>query len=413
MNMLAMIILVALIVDFGLDFWADWLNLKRLSNSLPNEFNGLYDPERYRDSQQYLRVNTRFGWIVGTLDLFILLLFWFGGGFAFWDKTVRSFGLGPVITGLVFIGGLLLVKSLIGLPFSMYHTFGIESRFGFNQTDIKTFMLDRVKGLLLGLILGGPLLMLVLWFFETMGPSAWWLCWVFAIGYLMVARYVAPTWIMPLFNRFTPLEEGALKTAVTEYARKIKFDLSGIFVMDGSKRSTKSNAFFTGFGGNKRIVLFDTLIQQHKVAELVAVLAHEMGHYKLKHIPKMMVAGVIQMGLMFWLLSFFLNYQGLFDAFFVDQPSVHAGLIFFSLLLAPLDLLIGLIFQAISRKHEYDADRFAVETSSEGGALMDALKKLAVHNLSNLRPHPFYVALHYSHPPILDRLKAIEHNKMS
>lgn len=408
MNFLAVIILAALLVDFVLGFWADRLNLKMLSRSLPKEFEGLYDSQRYSDSQRYLRVNTHFGWIVGSLDLLILLTFWFWGGFAFWEKTVRSFGWNPVVSGLLFIGGLLAVKGIIGLPFSIYHTFVIEARFGFNQTDVKTFLMDRIKGLVLGLVLGGPLLMLVLWFFESMGPSAWWICWAVAICFIMIARYVAPTWIMPLFNKFKPIDEGELKRAVMQYAQDINFDLTGIFVMDGSKRSTKSNAFFTGFGRNKRIVLFDTLIQQHEVPELVAVLAHEMGHYKLKHIPKMMMAGVVQMGVMFWILSFFLNYKGLFDAFYVAQPSVYAGLVFFSLLLAPLDLLLGLIFQAISRKHEYDADRFAVNTSGQGNALMVALKKLAVHNLSNLRPHPFYVTLHYSHPPILNRLKAIE-----
>jgi STE24 endopeptidase len=408
MNILAVIILVALIVDFTLGLLADWLNLRGLSHSLPKEFEGLYDSKRYGRSLDYLRTNTRMSWITTMLDLLILILFWFGGGFSFWDKAVRSLGLNPVITGLLFIGGLVLLKMVIGLPFSIYHTFGIEARYGFNKTDVKTFVMDHFKGIVLSLLLGGPLLILVLWFFESMGPAAWWICWVVAIAYTMIARYIAPTWIMPLFNRFEPIEEGELKKAVMDYAKVINFDLKGIFVMDGSKRSTKSNAFFTGFGRNKRIVLFDTLIEKHSVSELVGVLAHEMGHFKLKHIPKMMIAGMIQMGVMFWILSFFLTYQGLFDAFYVQQPSVYAGLVFFGLLLSPLDLLLGLIFQAISRKHEYDADRFAVETSGQGRALIQALKKLAVHNLSNLRPHPLYVVLHYSHPPILERLKAIQ-----
>ncbi len=408
MNLLAVIILAALVADIILNFIADGLNLKSLQLSLPETFKSLYDEERYRKAQSYLRVNTRFGWLTSIVDLLVLLSFWFGGGFAYWDRVVRALGLGPVLSGMVFIGGLLLIKAIIGLPFSIYHTFGIESRFGFNQTDVKTFIMDLLKGLLLSLILGGPLLFAVLWFFEAMGPSAWWICWTLAIGFILVVQYVAPRWIMPLFNRFEPISEGDLKQAVMTYARSIDFDLNGLFVMDGSKRSTKSNAFFTGFGKHKRIVLFDTLIQNHSVAELVAVLAHEMGHYKLRHIPKMMVAGIVQMGIMFWILSFFLEYQRLFDAFYVSQPSVYAGLIFFSLLLAPLDMVLGFIFQAISRRHEYEADRFAVETSGEGGALGRALKKLAVHNLSNLHPHPFYVALHYSHPPILERLKAID-----
>jgi STE24 endopeptidase len=408
MNIIAIIILVTLIVDFSLGLFADWLNLKALSHSLPKEFEGLYDAKRYSESQNYLKTNTRLNWVATIVDLLVLIFFWFGGGFAFWDRTVRSLGLNPVINGLIFIGGLLLLKAIIGLPFSIYHTFGIEARFGFNQTDIKTFVIDRLKGLILGLLLGGPLLVLVLWFFETMGPSAWWICWGVVIAYMLIAQFVAPTWIMPLFNRFEPIAEGALKKAVEEYAKAINFDLKGIYVMDGSKRSTKSNAFFTGFGRHRRIVLFDTLIEKHTVAELVGVLAHEMGHFKLKHIPKMMIAGMIQMGVMFWILSFFLTYQGLFEAFYVAQPSVYAGLVFFGLLLSPLDLLLGLIFQAISRKHEYQADRFSVETSGQGAALIEALKKLSIHNLSNLRPHPFYVILHYSHPPLLERVNAIK-----
>jgi STE24 endopeptidase len=408
MNIIAIIILVTLIVDFTLGLLADWLNLKALDHSLPKEFEGLYDAERYSKSQNYLKTNTRANWVATIVDLFVLIFFWFGGGFAFWDRTARSLGLNPVITGLIFIGGLLVLKAIIGLPFSIYHTFGIEARFGFNQTDLKTFVMDRLKGLILTLLLGGPLLVLVLWFFESMGPSAWWICWVVVIAYMLMAQFVAPTWIMPLFNRFEPIEDGALKNAIEEYAKAINFDLKGIYVMDGSKRSTKSNAFFTGFGRNRRIVLFDTLIEKHTVSELVGVLAHEMGHFKLKHIPKMMITGMIQMGVMFWILSYFLTYQGLFEAFYVAQPSVYAGLVFFGLLLSPLDLLLGLLFQAISRKHEYQADRFAVETSGQGEALIEALKKLTVHNLSNLRPHPFYVILHYSHPPLLERVNAIK-----
>ncbi len=408
MNFLAVIILAALMVDFILDIIADRLNLNHLTDSIPPELEGIYDAERYGDSQRYLQVNTKLSWVVASVDLLVLLLFWFLGGFAEWDQMVRRLGWNAVLTGTVFIGGLMLMKAILGLPFSIYRTFSIETRFGFNQTDLKTFVLDRLKGAGVGVFLGVPLLMLILWFFDALGPSAWWICWVIVMGYSLAAQYIVPTWIMPLFNRFQPLEDGPLKDALMRYASAIEFDLADIYIMDGSKRSTKSNAFFTGFGRHKRIVLFDTLIQKHSIAELVAVLAHEMGHYKLKHIPKMIIASMIQMGIIFWILSFFLNYQALFDAFYVQQPSVYAGLIFFGLLLAPLDLFLGLIFQAISRKNEYEADRFAVKTSGQGRALIDALKKLAVHNLSNLTPHPFYVLLHYSHPPMLARVNAIE-----
>jgi STE24 endopeptidase len=225
---------------------------------------------------------------------------------------------------------------------------------------------------------------------------------------MLGVQYIAPTWIMPLFNRFEPLPAGQLRDAITQYAASIDFALDNIFVMDGSKRSTKSNAFFTGFGRHRRIVLFDTLIENHSVDELVAVLAHEMGHYKERHILKNLIVGMLQAGIMFYLLSFFISYPGLFKAFYMDQVSVYAGLVFFGLLWAPLDGIIGLGMQAVSRHHEYAADRFAVETGPNGQALVVALKKLSVDNLSNLQPHPLYVFLHYSHPPVLNRIEAIE-----
>jgi STE24 endopeptidase len=225
---------------------------------------------------------------------------------------------------------------------------------------------------------------------------------------MLVVQYIAPTWIMPLFNKFKPLEEGELKSAILSCAKSIQFPLKNVYTMDGSKRSRKSNAFFTGFGKNKRIVLFDTLIQQHTVPELVAVLAHEMGHYKKKHILQGMLLGILQTGLMFFLLSFMISHQGLFEAFYMNHISVYAGLIFFGMLFAPLDFFIGILMQIRSRSNEYQADRFAVAATRNPGAMIDALKKLSVHNLSNLLPHPFYVFLNYSHPPVLKRIEAIQ-----
>jgi len=233
------------------------------------------------------------------------------------------------------------------------------------------------------------------------------MCWGGSTIFLLVVHYVVPTWILPLFNKFTPLEDGELKKAITAYATSINFSLDNIFVMDGSKRSTKSNAYFTGFGKNRRIVLFDTLIKEHNVNELVAILAHEMGHFKRKHIMKRIAAGILQMGFIFFLLSIFISHKGLFDAFFMDQHSIYAGLIFFGMLYSPIDLFISMIMQAMSRNDEYEADRFAVNTTPDKEAMVNALKKLSVHNLSNLFPHPFYVFLNYSHPPVLERIKAI------
>lgn len=416
MNIITWIILAAIFLDLVLNLSADILNLKQVRSNLPAAFQGWYDPEQYRNSQDYLKVNTRFGWLVAGIDLVILLVFWFAGGFAWLDQWVRGFQWPavfngqwvPVVNGLLYIGLLAAAKTVLGLPFSIYTTFVIEEHFGFNKTTWPTFVLDRIKGLVLAVMLGGPLLALILIFFQYAGANAWWYCWLVTVGFMLVVQYIAPTWLMPLFNRFTPLPEGELRDTILAYAKKIGFALDNIFVMDGSKRSTKSNAFFTGFGRHRRIVLFDTLIEKHDPDELVAVLAHEMGHYKLKHILKMMIIGILQAGLMFFILSFFISYKGLFEAFYLQHVSVYAGLIFFSLLYAPLDTFMGLAVQHMSRVHEFAADAFAVTTSKRHPALIDALKRLSVDNLANLEPHPFYVFLNYSHPPILERIKAIE-----
>jgi STE24 endopeptidase len=408
MHPLAWIILAAIAVDAGLSFTADLLNLKAVRTQLPRALEGWYPAEAYGKSQAYLMVRTRFGWIVGGFDLLVLLFFWFGGGFAWLDAQVRHLDWPMVWTGLLYIGALLSLKTLLAAPFSAYATFVIEQRFGFNQTTWGTYIKDRIKSVVLAIVLGAPLLAAVLAFFQYAGANAWWFCWLATVAFMLLVQYIAPTWIMPWFNRFDPLPEGALRGAIMDYARRIDFKLDNIYVMDGSKRSSKSNAFFTGFGRHRRIVLFDTLIEKHSVDELVAVLAHEMGHYKEKHILKNLLIGILQAGVMFYILSFFITYKGLFDVFYVRQVSVYAGLVFFGILFAPLDGLLGLAVQAISRHHEYAADRFAVKTSGLGQALILALKKLSVHNLSNLQPHPLYVFLNYSHPPLLQRIEAIE-----
>ena len=407
MNFIAIIILCTIGVDFILNLAADRLNLKHLRSELPQAFEGVYDPQRYRKSQQYLRVNTQFGWITSTFNLGLILVFWFAGGFPFLDKWVRTFELGPVLSGLVYMGVLMLLKAALSLPFSVYATFVIEERFGFNKTTLQTYVMDLLKGLILALLLGTPLLAAILAFFQYAGPNAWWYCWIGVTLYMLVVQFIAPTWIMPLFNKFTPLEEGELKSTILSYANSIDFPLENVYQMDGSRRSTKSNAFFTGFGKHKRIVLFDTLIKQHSVNELVAVLAHEMGHYKKKHIRQSLILGILQTGLMLFLLSHFITYQGLFDAFYMSQQSIYAGMIFFAMLYAPIDFFVGILMQVLSRKNETVADQFAAETTKDPVAMVDALKKLSVHNLSNLTPHPFYVFLNYSHPPVLKRIQLL------
>ncbi len=407
MNIFTIIILAAILIDFILGITANRLNLKALSKELPSEFEGVYDEETYAKSQEYTRVNTRFGFITGTFDLMLLLVFWFAGGFNWLDQWARAFDFGVIGTGLIFIGVLVFAKLIISLPFGIYSTFVIEERFGFNKTTPKTFAADRIKGLLLSVVIGAPLLAGVIAFFEYGGTWAWLYAWLVVTAFSLVMQYIAPTWIMPIFNKFTPLEDGELRQAIEDYAEKVNFPLQGIYVIDGSRRSAKSNAFFTGFGKNKRIALFDTLIENHTTEELVAVLAHEIGHYKKKHIVKNMTISILHTGVMFALLSVFLQVPALFDAFYMEEMSIYAGLLFFGLLYSPVETLLGIAMQVMSRKHEYEADRYAAVTISEKEEMVNVLKKLSKDNLSNLTPHPFYVFLNYSHPPVLKRIEAI------
>lgn len=409
MNIYAIIIIAALITTYTLNLIADILNLKAIptSRDLPDEFKGVYDESSYQKSQEYLRANTRFGLVTHTFDLIVLFLFWFLGGFNFVDQIVRGWGYGSIVTGLSYIGILVAVQGVLSLPFSLYHTFVLEEKFGFNKTTFGTFIMDHLKGLVLGVLLGAPLLAGILWFFEYVGPLAWLWCWLCLTVVTLALQYIAPTWIMPLFNKFTPLEDGELKQSILSYANSVKFPLSGVYVIDGSKRSTKSNAFFTGFGKNKRIALYDTLIEKHTVPELVAVLAHEIGHYKRKHIVKGMALGILQTGIIFFLLSIFLTSERLFEAFFMEKMSIYAGLIFFGMLYTPVEFIISIFMHIFSRKNEYEADRYVSETYQKPEALADALKKLSMNNLSNLTPHPFYVFMNYSHPPVLSRIEAI------
>ena len=337
----------------------------------------------------------------------MLLVFWSAGGFARLDLWLRGFELHPLLTGLLYLGFLGLARAILSLPFAVYSTFVIEERFGFNRTSARTFVFDLLKGLALAVVIGGPVLALVLTFFEHLGSSAWLVCWLAFTVFTVVLQMIFPVWILPLFLKFTPLGDGELRENLSAYARKVGFTLQGIFVIDGSRRSSRTNAFFTGLGRNKRIALFDTLIDKHTVPEMIAVLAHEVGHYKKKHIVKGMLLSVVHSGVMFYLLSIFLSHPGLFDAFDMEQASVYSGLVFFGLLYAPVELLLLLFVNYQSRKHEFEADRFAVETLEEPAAMATALEKLAADNLSNLTPHPFYVFLNYSHPPVLERAAAI------
>lgn len=407
MNLISYIILFTIFFDFAINTIADFFNLKIMSDKIPEEFQDYYNKKRYKTSQQYLFVNTRFEWLVSLFNIAVFLIFWFIKGFPFIDKLIRSLNAGTVLTGLIFIGSLILFKSVLSLPFSIYSTFIIEERFGFNKTTWSIYIKDMIKMAILSIIIGTPLLSGILIFFEYSRNNAWLWCWMAVTVYMLIIQFFAPSFIMPLFNKFKPLEEGKLKSAILSYAFSVNFPLKNVFIMDGSKRSRKSNAFFTGFGKNKRIVLYDTLIEQHSVSELISVLAHEIGHYKKKHILQNIILGVIQTGLLFYLLSFFMSSQTLFNAFFMEETSIYAGLVFFTLLYSPVTFFTGILMNIKSRKNEFEADIFAVETTHNSKAFKKALIKLSVNNLSNLTPHPLYVFLNYSHPPILERIKHI------
>jgi STE24 endopeptidase len=413
MNGYLILILAIILVSFALEVIVALLNLRSLHPDLPDEFADVLDQELYTGSQNYTRTTTRFGLLQNSIMTPVTILFILLGGFNWIDSLARSMGHGSIITGLIFTGLLMLFSGIANLPFSIYSTFVIEERFGFNKTTVKTFILDIIKSVVLGILIGGPVLALILWFFETGGPLAWLYCWLIVMGVVLIMQFLAPVVIMPLFNKFTPLEAGELKESITAYAESQAFKIKGIYTMDGSKRSTKLNAFFTGFGKFRRIVFFDTLIEKLSPGEIVAVLAHEMGHYKKKHIFKMMAASILQMGIMFYILSLFLNNEGLFAAFGMEHLSIYASLIFFGFLYAPISMLLAIASNFFSRRHEYEADAYAAATISRPQDLINGLKKLSVSNLANLTPHPLHVFLNYSHPPVLARIHALQQYRTS
>ena len=407
MNYWLIFILTVIAVNFLINSSISLLNLRALSPDLPKEFVDTYDREKYRQSQDYTRAQTIFSLFENSIMTTVTVLFLLGGGFNLVDQFVRNFELGSIATGIFYTGAITLLSFLIGLPFSIYSTFRIEARFGFNRTTAKTFTTDILKSILLTIVLGAPILAAILWFFEHTGSYGWLLCWLGTVAFGFIVQFLAPVAILPLFNKFTPLEDGLLKNNILEYARIQNFKLSGIFTMDGSKRSTKLNAFFTGFGKFRKIVFFDTLLEKIDDDEVVAVLAHEMGHFKKRHIWKMMAASILQTGLVFYLLSLFLNNPGLFEAFGMEHLSIYASLFFFAFLYSPISTLLSILFNIMSRAHEFEADGYAAKTTGTPEVLVQALKKLSLANLSNLTPHPAMVFLSYSHPPVLERIKAL------
>ncbi|WP_348223460.1 M48 family metallopeptidase [Luteolibacter sp.] len=410
-NFMSVIILIGVFVLWKLELAATLLNLKAFPSSVPKALDDLMDSEKLEKARSYLRVNAKFGIIQSTVSLVALLVFWSLGGFAWLDEFSRSLTKSPVAAGLIFLSLLILGQSLIGLPFSIYDTFVIEQKFGFNRSTPATFIMDRVKGLVLAAVIGLPLGAAVLWIFGNV-HNAWLWAWLVVTAFQLILTYLAPSLIMPLFNKFTPMPDGELKQQIEALGVKCGFPLTGVFVMDGSKRSTKANAFFTGLGKQKKIALFDTLVEKSSQPELLGVLAHEIGHFRCGHIKQRLAVGILQTAVIFFLLGLATDPDGkfarqLFDAFGVKQISPQVGLVLFSILLEPVSKLLGVLANAWSRRHEFEADAYAAKVTGDGAALGDALKKMSADHLSHPSPAPLRVWLDYSHPPLVQRLDAL------
>ncbi|HEX8548297.1 MAG TPA: M48 family metallopeptidase [Cytophagaceae bacterium] len=401
------IIIGILIFDYVLDQTLSFLNLKSNSRALPTVLADIFEHDKYQKSLEYHRVNTWFGFITSTFSFLVTSTLLLTGAFGKLDFLLRVFISPGILLSLAFFGVIFLVSDLINMPFSLYKTFVIEEKFGFNKTNVKTFLLDKMKGYLLTIIVGGLLGSVFLYLVEVLGNNFWYWFWLIISAFLVFVNMFYASLILPLFNKLVPLEDGKLKQTIYTYSQKVGFPLHNIFVIDGSKRSSKANAFFSGLGPKKKIVLYDTLIKDQSTEELVAVLAHEVGHYKKKHIQVGMVLSILQTGLMLFILSRFVFNPVLSDSLGGINNAIHLNLIAFGLLFNPISTVIGIGMNMMSRKNEFEADEFAAKTFS-GAPLIAALKKLSANNLSNLTPHPAYVFFNYSHPPLLKRLENLK-----
>jgi len=407
LNSLFYIIITILVAQFIIETVLDYLNAKRYGHPVPEELNDVFNAEEYKKSQAYKKINYRFGILTSTFSLLLTLGFLILGGFEWVDQMARSITDNPMLIALLFFGIIMIGSDIVTLPFSYYSTFVIEEKFGFNKTTRGTFFMDKLKGWGIMAVVGGGLLALIIWFFEWAGSSFWIYTWALVAVFTLFMNLFYSKLIVPLFNKLTPLEAGGLKTKIENYAENVGFELQNIFVIDGSKRSTKANAYFSGFGKEKRITLYDTLINDLEEEEIVAVLAHEVGHYKRKHIVFNLAASILLTGLTLFLLSLFINNPEVALAIGVSQPSFHAALIGFGILYSPISEVTGLLMNHLSRKFEYQADDYAKNTYA-ASPLITSLKKLSKNSLSNLTPHPAYVFVHYSHPPLIARIRNLK-----
>ncbi len=400
-------ILGILILEFVVSTVLNYLNSRHFKDEVPEDLKDVYNKEEYQKSQAYKLTNYRFGIFTSIFSLTLILLFLMLGGFGWVDDFVMDKTENPILQALLFFGIIMIGSDILSTPFGIYQTFGIEEKFGFNRTTVKTFILDKIKGWAMTLIIGGALLALVIWFFQFAGKNFWLYTWALITVFTLFINLFYSKLIVPLFNKQEPLPNGSLKEKIKGYAQNVGFDLQHIFVINGSKRSTKANAYFSGFGKEKRVTLYDTLINDLDEDEIVAVLAHEVGHYKKKHIIFNLITSILLTGVMLFILSLFINNPDISLAIGVNRPSFHAALIGFGILYSPVSEITGLLMNHFSRKFEYEADDYAKNTFA-ALPLVSSLKKLSKNSLSNLTPHPAYVFMHYSHPPLIDRIRNLK-----
>ncbi|MEQ8580545.1 MAG: M48 family metallopeptidase [Marinoscillum sp.] len=402
-----LIVLLAIItIDFVFERVITALNNRSSKKPIPPELDGIYDSEKYAKSQAYQRATSKFGTLTATMSFVLMFAAIYFGWFGLLDKWLRGFSPFAPLTTLMFFGAVFVISDVFGTPFSWYQTFVIEEKFGFNKMTQKTFWLDKVKGYVLTLLIGGILLAALIYLVMAMGSGFWVYFWIIITVFILFLNMFYTSLLLPLFNKLKPMEEGPLKESIQAYSEKVNFPLKNIFVMDGSKRSSKGNAFFSGLGKKKKVVLFDTLIEQHTTEELTAVFAHEVGHFKKKHIILGTVISILTIGLMLFLLSKMIFNSEVSWAMGGDTTALHLNMLAFAILYTPVSRMLGLFSNALSRKNEFEADEYAVTTYA-GQPLIDGLKKLSSDHLSNLTPHPAYVFVHYSHPPLLERVRAM------
>ncbi len=407
---LFIIILLIIIFNYLFGLLLDYLDSTLWSDKLPSELAGIYDAEKYTKSQQYEKTKTHFSWFTGIFSFTAMILMLAFNGFAFVDTWARSYTDNPIILACLFFGIIGFISDILSTPFDIYATFIIEQKYGFNTTTKTTYILDKLKGWLLAIILGGGIISLMVWIYSATGPWFWLLAWGSITIIMLFMALFYSNLIVPLFNKQKPLEDGELRNAIQLFASGVGFKLKNIFIIDGSKRSKKANAYFTGFGPQKRIVLYDTLINDLTTDEIVAVLAHEIGHYKKKHVLYGMLTSILSSGIIFYIMSLFIGNPDMALALGSNHPTFHLEILAFGLLYSPISMVAGIISSYFSRRNEYAADKYAA-THYNPESMKNGLKKLSVMNLSNLRPHPFTVFITYSHPTVLQRIQAIDHLK--